>query len=80
MLGSSLVCPEKWFWDEKRAGVGEMGWIQSSVSPLFAHFYPLDHKTLSELTIVDPAEGLQVILSFKLLNHLKVKKDYDHHF
>lgn len=45
-----------------------------------ATFYPIDHKMLSEPTIEYHAEGLQVIRAFKLLNNLKVKEDYDHHF
>lgn len=42
---------------------------------LFASFYPLDHKTLSKLTIVEHTEGLKVSIAFKLLNNLKVKED-----
>lgn len=40
-----------------------------------ASFYPIDHKTLSEPTIVYYTEGHQGIRAFKLLNNLKVKED-----
>lgn len=49
--------------DFEMKGEPELGeWDESSPpNSLFACFYPLDHKTLSELTIVDYTEGLWVI-------------------
>lgn len=45
---------------KRESELGE--WDESSCQNfLFACFYPLDHKTLSELTIVDHTEGLRVI-------------------
>lgn len=44
-------------------GEPELGeWDESSCQNfLFAHFYSLDHKTVSEFTIVDHTEGLRVM-------------------